>query len=249
MLRMRLKKKKKRKKQLKNKIAVIIFLLFISMFLIFKKFNKAALPQLIEYSKIETSKIVSTIINHKVTDEIANNINTDEIFIILKDSNNNIESIDFNSSQVNKILYKASKSIEESLRYLEKGEIEKLNLNNYISNFNEDKMKKGIIYELPSGIIFNNVLLNNVLPKIPIKINLIGNVFTSLSSDIKSYGINNAFIKVNIDVESEIKILLPFVSSSTKINLSIPIIMKILEGEVPNYYFGGYLNSQTLPVK
>ena len=73
--------------------------------------------------------------------------------------------------------------------------------------------------------------------------NLIGTVFSKLSVDIKDYGINNALVKVNINIESEVKILLPFVSSVKKINVDVPIIMKVIEGNVPSYYFDGYLDT------
>ena len=102
---------------------------------------------------------------------------------------------------------------------------------------------------MPSGIIFNNVILNNILPKIPVKINLIGNIFCKLNTDVEDYGINNALIKVNINIEVEMKILLTFVSSNSKINVDVPIIMKIMEGNVPSYYFDGYLGSPSVTNK
>lgn len=238
-MRMRLKRYRNKKNKVVNKILFIIILLIISIIYIFKIFNEKALPQFISYSEIETKKIVSNIISNTITEEITNNINMDDIFITLKDSNGNIQSIDFNSSEVNKVLVNSSKSIEQNLKHLEKGEVDKLNL----SNYNNEKLKNGIIYELPSGIIFNNTLLNNILPKIPIKMNLIGNVLAKLTTSVDSYGINNALIKVNINIETEVKILMPFVSSNTKLNVDVPILMKIIEGNVPSYYFGGYLDT------
>ncbi|MBR6690587.1 MAG: sporulation protein YunB [Bacilli bacterium] len=245
MNRMHLRKYKNKKNKVINKIIFILILLFICIFYIFKIFNKKALPQLLEYSEIETTKIVSSIVTNTIIEEIANNITMEDLFITTKDSNGDIKSIDFNSSEVNKLLSKAAKSVEQNLRYIESGNTDKLNLTNYVSNLDKEKIKKGIIYELPSGIIFNNILFNNILPKIPIKISLIGTVFSQLSTDVKSYGINNALIQVNLNIESEVKILLPFVSSRTKIQESIPIIMKVIEGNVPSYYFDGYLDSIT----
>lgn len=243
MRRMHLKKYKRKKIKVINKIILIVILLSISILYIFKIFSDKALPQLIEYSEIETTKIVSSIISNTVVEEISNNIDMDNLFITTKDSSGNIKSIDFNSSEVNKILYKSSKSVEQNLRYLSSGNVDKLNLDNYVSNYEEKKFKKGVIYELPSGIIFNNIILNNLFPKIPIKMNLIGSVFSKLSVDLKDYGINNALIKVNINIESEVKILLPFVSYVKKINVDVPVIMKVIEGNVPSYYFDGYLDT------
>lgn len=245
MKRMHLKRYKTKKYKILNKIIIILVLLIVSTIYVLKIFNEKALPQLISYSELETTKIVSSIINNTITKDIAKNINMDDLFITIKDANGNIKSIDFNSSKVNNILAYTTTSVEQNLKYLEKGNINKLDLNNImLSNIDEEKIKKGIIYELPSGIIFNNVLLSNILPKIPIKIGLIGNVFSELYTDIQSYGINNALIKININVEAEVKILLPFISSREKIETNIPIVMKLIEGNVPSYYFDGYLNTK-----
>ena len=199
------------------------------------------MPQFINYSKIETKKIVSSIINSSVIEETYKNDNLNNLFIISKDSDLGIKTIDFNQKYVNQILVNTYKVVEKNLIYLEKGEVDKLNLTNVnLPN------KKGIIYELPSGVIFNNVMLNNIFPKIPVKIDLIGNIFCRLDTDIKSYGINNALITVNLVVEVEVKILLPFVYENTKIETNIPIIMKIIEGNIPSYYFDGYLSSPSI---
>ena len=241
MRRIHLKKYKKNK--IINKIVILIILLSICIIYIFKLFNEKVLPQLMNYAEIETKKIVSSIINNSVIEEISNNINTEEIFITTKDYEGNIESIDFDTSRVNKILSRTSKVVEQNLKYLENGEVDKLNLDILSYNIDKENLKKGIIYELPSGFILNNVLLNNILPKVPIKINLIGNIFCKLNTDLESYGINNALMKVNINIEVEVKIIMPFEYDTTKISVDVPIIMKVIEGNVPSYYFDGYLDT------
>lgn len=242
---MHLKKRKLKKNRGINYILLVLILIIISVIYIFKVFNDKALPQLLSYSEIETKKIVSSVINSTVIKEISNNIKPDDLFITIKDNNNNIKSIDFNSSAVTNLLYQTSLLVERNLKYLENGEVDKLNL----SNLSNDKLKKGIIYELPSGIIFNNAILNNIFPKIPVKIDLIGNIFCKLNTEVNDYGINNALIKVNINVEVEIKILLPFVSNNSKISVDIPIIMKLVEGNVPSYYFDGFLGTPSVTSK
>lgn len=172
---MHLKKRRSNKKRILNIITLLFILIIIAIIYVFRIFNEKALPQLISYSEIETKKIVITLIDNTVNEEISNNIDMDDLFITTKDNEGNIKSIDFNSSEVNKLLVDATKAVEQNLKYLETGEIEKLNLSNNI-NYDKEKFKNGIIYELPSGIIFNNVILNNIFPKIPVKMNLIGNI-------------------------------------------------------------------------
>lgn len=228
MKRMHFKKNKKNKSV--NIIILLIILLTISIVYLFKIFNQKLLPQLLNYSQIETKKIVSSIINTTVIENISKNTYYDDLFKEAKTSDNNIKSIDFNSSKVNKLLSDTTKLIEQNMKLLESGEVDKLGLENKSIN------KKGIIYEIPSGVVFDNVILNNIMPKIPVKINLIGNIFCKLNTNIEDYGINNALIKVNINIEVEIKILLPFASKNVIITSDVPIIMKLVEGSVPNYY-------------
>lgn len=247
MKRMHLKRRKLKKNKIINKIILIIILLVIVIIYLFNLFNKKAIPQFLSYSEVQTKRIVSLIINNTISEEIANNINIEDLFITTKDSNGDIKSIDFNTINVNKLLSKTTKALEKNLIAIEKGDIDSLGiLVNTWDGYNETNLKKGIIYELPSGIIFNNTILNNVLPKIPIKIDLIGNIFCKLTTDIESYGINNALIKVSIDVEADVKILLPFVSETVSVSTTIPIIMKIIEGDIPEYYFDGYLSTPTV---
>ena len=240
---MRLKSCKVKKNKKINTIIVIFILLIVSIIYVLKLFNERAVPQFLEYSKIEVKRIVSLLINKEVTNTIQNTISYDELFIINKDIEGNIKYIDFNSKEVNRILNEASKVVEDNINYLSNGEIDKLS---NINGLDKKKLKRGIIYELPSGIIFNNAILNNIMPKIPVKIDLVSNVFCLINTDIKSYGINNALLKVNISIKVSVKILLPFVSDSFDLVADIPIIMKLIEGSVPSYYFDGYLNN---PIK
>ena len=162
---------KKRKKLNRKGILVITFILIIILSLIIIKiFNTKALPFFNKYSKLETKKIISALVNSSVTEYVKDNIDRDKILIATKDKNGNIKSIDFNTLEVNRILVGTSKIVEKNLKNLEMGKIDKLGLNN------NKKLKNGIVFELPSGIMFGNNIMTNVMPKIPIKLELTGNI-------------------------------------------------------------------------
>ena len=227
---MRLRKKRKAKRI--NIIIVIIITLIISIIYVLNFFSKKAIPIFLDYSELEVKRIASLVINNSVINGIGSNITIDDLFVIKEDNNGNIISMDVNPSKTNELLVKAGKILEQNFKYLENGEIDKLKIDGL--NINN---KKGIIHEIPSGIVFDNVFLNNLLPKIPVKLNLVGTIFSKLTTDVESYGINNAIFKVNIFVSTELRVVLPFTSKNTKLEATIPIIIKIIEGKVPSYYF------------
>ena len=220
---------------------IVLILNFISL-----KVN----PVLLDYAQMEARKIASIIINDAVNQNITNDIDVEELFIITRDTNNEVKTIDFNPIIVNQILTETTILVQSNLRYLEQGKVDMLNLmNNALIDYNQDKLKQGIIYEIPSGVIFGNSFLANIGPKIPVKFSLVGDIVGYINTNVTDYGINNALIEVNIVLELSEQVILPFVSEKITIDTTIPVALKLIQGSVPNYYLNG-LNSPSfaLPI-
>ena len=192
------------------------------------------------YASMEAKKISSIVINDAVDKNITAEIETDKLFTITKENNGDIKSIDFNSALVNKFLTKATKAIQNDLKGIESGDLGSLNTsNNLLENYDEDKLKKGIICEVSSGVIFNNTFLANVGPKIPVKLNLIGDVTSTVSTDVTDYGINNALIQVYVNLKVSEQVIVPFYSKKIEIQTKVPVALKMISGSVPKYYMNG----------
>ena len=83
-------------------------------------------------------------------------------------------------------------------------------------------MKKGLskcVYasqdrSVPSSseaVIFPiNAFLSNLGPKILVKINLIGNVVSSVETKVRNYGINSALIEIYANIEVTEEVIIPF---------------------------------------
>ena len=83
-------------------------------------------------------------------------------------------------------------------------------------------------------------------PKIPVKLSLLGDVITGFSTDVTEYGINNALIKLMIDVKVDTRIILPIISEEITINANIPIAMKVVQGKIPDYYMNGFTSRSNI---
>ncbi len=229
---------KKRRKFKLNKPLTIIILIFISIILILNLISKKITPLLMIYAEKKSKTIANSIITQAVNNEILSDIDKNNLFVEVKDKNGNIISTNFDPLVVNKILNKVSSYVELYLEELETGKVEELKLSRKLKKtYGLKNTRKGIVYDIPSGVVFNNALLSNLGPKVPVKINLNGDVITNINTEVKDYGINNALIKVNINVKVYMQVIIPFNTKEIVVNSDIPIVMRIIKGEVPNYYY------------
>lgn len=223
---------KKRIKK-KNIVLITIILLIIIIVLILKYVSKNINPILMEYAKEEATRLSSIILNYSTKKNIEN-FNTDNLFIITKE-NESIKTIDFNSKEVNKLLTNITYDVQNYFKKIDEGDISTLELN-YFNYSNKNNLKKGIIYEIPIGVLSGNSVISNIGPKIPVRINLYGEVLSKIDTKITNYGINNALIEVLVNINIKTRVILPFTSEIDNISISIPIAIKLIEGSVPNYY-------------
>ena len=166
-----------------------------------------------KYAKIEGKKIAIDIISKGVSKDMIDILDQDNIFIVEKDNNGNVETIDYNSKTVNEILLVTSKRVTNNFKDIE-------------------KKNKGIITKIPIGVVTNNVFFENLGPKIPVKLNLDGNVLTSLNTKVKEYGLNSALIEVSVRIEANVQIIVPLQTKEIKVINDIPISIKITKGNV-----------------
>ena len=215
-----------------NVIAAIISLIYITY--IGKKFNNI----LYNYINIEVKRVISNVINSSVNDVIIN-YNTNDIFIEKKDE------ISMDTKKVNKILKDINKTILEKINKLEEGDKDLVKNSKLLANDKYKKIKHGIICELPVNLIQKNVTLSNIGPSIPIKLSFSGNVSTKTKTNFKNYGINNLVMEVIIIVNIDEQVTMPKSSRETTLTIEAPLVLKIIQGNVPNYYEND-LNSNSI---
>ena len=227
-----------------NLIALFIVAFAIGMYLIFSYIKGRIMPTIFKYGSLEAKKFSSIIINDAIDKYITNQIDIDNLFLITNDSSGEIKSIDFNTALINKYLTNATKSIQKNLKYIEKGDIQKVEYKaNLLDTYNEDDLKNGVIYYLNSGFIFNNPIFANFGSQIPIKIALTGEVVSNVSTELTNYGINNALIKVYVNITITEQVILPYFDKQIELETKVPVALKLVNGSVPSYY--GNLNTTT----
>ena len=200
-------------KKIKNIIIVIFILIIVFTIILLYFYSNKISPLLVKYSKIESKNIAIQIISKNISDDVIKILNEDNLFLVEKDNNDNIELIDYNTKVVNKILSKSAERVTK--------------------NFYDNKKKNdGVIMKIPLGVITNNIFFENLGPRVPVKLVLDGNALTSLKTNVKEYGINSALIEVSVKIEANIDIIIPFRTNSIKVINEVPISIKVVKGNV-----------------
>ena len=206
---------------------LIIIIIIIALILLVVLSNKV-MPLYMSYAKEEMKRVVTTVINKSITEEITNELEIDSLFILKKESNETI-IVDFDPVIVNRIMSKISDLVYNNLEL--------------ISKKAEDSLKKynldNSIFYIPSGSIFNTVALNNLGPKIPINMEMISSVNPNIKTEVTEYGINNSLIEVYIHVIVDFKMVLPMYSNTMQVVVVVPLAVKLIQGNVPKYYQRG----------
>lgn len=228
---MRLKRNLLIKLTKKDTILIVAFLVLLIVSLIFKYINTKIVPLLEVYAENEVKKISSLIISDAVESISFSEEETMSFFNTLTNKNDEVISVDFNTAKINKSLVKLNKAVYKDLKLFENGRY-KLE--------DTEIETEDLIYKIPLGYITGNYTLSNIGPKVPLKAKLIGSVVSNIKTEVSSYGINNSLLKVYIDVTVNMRFMLPLISKDVLVNNSIPLVVKIIQGKIPNVYGGSY---------
>lgn len=216
-----------------NVITLIIILIVVSVLFIFSYIGNHVTPVILNYAEKQAKKIAVLVISQAVSEEVLNNFDDTDLFT------DDEYGTEYNTNKIMKLLKTIAVSVRTHLKKMEKGELEEIGVSNSeYFNVPDNKLKNGVIYEVPSGIIFNNGLLANVGPKIPVKLSFIGDIVIDLVKDVKEFGINNAVIELSVYIKVTEQVILPFSYRQIEVESTIPLTIKILRGDVPGYYLG-----------
>ena len=223
--------------KLSDKIVIVIILLMLGIIIFFRYISNTVTPVLLNYAEVEAKKFINVIINKSIAES---NIDDLDNLIVVKETDGVINTVDFNVNIVNNMLAKVGDKIDENMKLFEDGKLTN------IPGYDDEDLKKGIIYRLPSGLFLRDNVMSNIGPKVPVKIDMRGSITTNIDTKLTNYGINNALVEISINISLEEQILLPFTVKTITANNSIPVVLKIIEGNVPKYYSNGINESSPI---
>jgi len=195
------------------KLLIFLFIVFCTITIISGYFSK----RVNLYIKQKATTATSLLIANTISDEVLPSIDLNNLINTVSSDNENIDSIYINTYQINDILSKTTSSISNKLTNLESNELNNLTL--------------------PLGIVISDVLFYNLGPDINIRIYPVGAVVCDVKSVIEEYGINNSVFRLLLEVKVTFAVVVPLQKDEIAVTTSIPIVVQIIQGEVPRYYF------------
>lgn len=242
-----LKNRKRKDKEKKNFLFFTLLIMAIAVFLMINFIGKTIGSKLMEYAKVEVGRIARYVVNYSVSSNNIKEMTAKDLFVVNKNKNDEIQTVDFDPVMINEILNSITENVINNFKAIESGNLEVINLSNgFLINTDVDKLKQGIITEIPIGIITDNALLSNLGPKLPVKLSIAGEIESYVDTKIDYYGINNALITVYVNIDVSQQIYMPIAVDRIIISQKIPIAIKMIQGVVPNCYFGGLTTSSVI---
>lgn len=234
----RIKLIKRQKNSTGRRIACCAGMILIIALVIVKIISGKIMPILIKVAELEAKKHSTFIVNEAVNDIINQEGEKYNIFATTLSKDGEVRTIDYDTNAVNKLLNEITISVQKNL-------VKVMNDDEVLNNGVYGNRKK-IIAKIPVGVVFNNSILSNIGPKIPIRLHYIGDVSSNVETKIKPYGINNALIEIRVRLDMTAQIYVPFAIRSIKLENSIPIATKVIQGSIPNYYGNGILKDSAI---
>ncbi|WP_274310525.1 sporulation protein YunB [Solibacillus daqui] len=229
-----------KKRNSKNIITLILVSLVLSVVISIYTINGRLMPIYKEYAEVQTNKVASYVVSKAINSRTSSVLDVNEIIVNLPTQSQDMITTKFNTEIINQVRAETQTLVKEYLEQAESGDLSHLpNLENVEYDVGKMEAGDGIVFFVPLGQALNIPIIGNLGPKIPIRFHIIGNVHSDVQSSIREFGINNAIVEVNLLIEVNVKIIIPFASHSASVEQKIPIAIGLVQGTVPHIYSAG----------
>ncbi|ASN04864.1 sporulation protein YunB [Virgibacillus necropolis] len=218
-------------------ITCILFVAMVSFSIWF--IGKKIQPPLMEIAEIKTTEFATRAINAAV--KSSEGITFDNLVDISKDDEGNISMVSWSGEAQNKLLRKTTERAEYFLYNMNKGETvdtddPDLPPLDYDDSAGDLAEKDPTVVEIPIGQAFDNTILANLGPRIPVNFEIVGAIQSDIVVDEKAVGINSVVYNLYVQVTVDVQIVVPFTTKTDTVSTKIYIDARTINSEVPLYY-------------
>ena len=217
---------------MKKKVFIIVIIIMIIIYMPCYYLYLSLIPPLKEYGKMEVERLNQLIITHsKFTDEKQ----YQDMVVIERNDENEITLIDFDMIKANEIANDLVLDIENTYALIEEGQYQAKD-DSYYERRIEEVSKSGIVSKVAIGTLLDMPVLSPVTPKLSIQYKHLTSVSSSIEKQIMNYGVNHVMVELSIKVVLKLRMVYPFFEQYHDHTIEIPILLEIVEGQVPLVY-------------
>jgi len=197
----------------KNKLVLYFILLMISLvgFFIFLEVNLG--PTIVAVAEAKTQLTATRIINEAVHHHVVGKVNYCDLMEIHKDNQDRIVLMLPNTIMINQLASETTLEIEK--------------------NFDQIKNEG---FSIPLGLITGSALLADSGPSIKIGVIPVGVINVNVEDKFIDAGINQTKHCIYLDINTELKVVVPMMNSVINVSMQVPITESIIVGPVPQWY-------------
>lgn len=178
------------------------------------------------YIKQKATLAASSLIEKALREGVISSIDIKDLITVIPiDDEQN--TLYINTKQVNDIMAKVNNTIKNNIYGEEHDELQEL--------------------EIPLGIIISDTLFVNSGPMLKVEMYPVGSFSSDIVTNIEEYGINNTLLTISIKIDIMFDTIIPLNKQTINVNCEVPILVQIIQGEVPTYYYQNK-DSQYLPM-
>jgi sporulation protein YunB len=194
-------------------VFILIITILFTSFIVFLV-ESTLRPVLYEISKIKASSLVTEVINKAVYYK-STQLSYDDLMRTKTDRQGNIILMQPDLQKINQMSSQISLEIQNNLKKIE----------------NE-------VVKLPIVKIFGIQVLAKYSPKLDARIVPYASIQTDILDYFQSAGINQTRHKIDLEVVTKVKVIVPFLSNDIRIKNTVPLAEAVIVGRVPEVYVG-----------
>lgn len=201
-------------KSIKKLIFVFIMIFILSVLIgSFIYIDKTLRPTITVLAETKALELANRSINQAVAELVEGKINYEDLMDVQLDNQGKITMIQANTIMMNELASAVALEIQDELK----------------------KGKTSNAY-IPIGTALGSPILAKYGPKLEVSTEPIGTISVNFKTKFESSGINQTRHRIYLEAKTQVKVIIPLITSTKEIKAQIPICETIIVGDVPNSY-------------
>lgn len=229
-------KRFKHKKYKLNITSIIIMLIIVNTIAILNYYKNNLTNKLIDISKNTIEVYNNYLIMNFISNDILSKSDLNDIIKLNKNNKDEIISIEYDT----KLTYKLLKIVTDELYQI-------VSQTTYKDILDYDfDIKDDLVIYYPVLLSSNNIFLNNLGPKVPVKIKFLSSLLTNINTKVTSYGLNNVLLEIYLNITISDDIVIPYYNDKISKDYNVLLSSKVVMGTLPNYLGTSIENSSPI---